>query len=76
MRHFDLEDPSLILHIGDDPEKDFRLVLTLELPSISVVLRAAKSFGAKALLFDPKGKHKDTFDTHDRLEKFSDLRLY
>ncbi|GMT19454.1 hypothetical protein PFISCL1PPCAC_10751 [Pristionchus fissidentatus] len=61
LRHFSLRDPSTLLHIGDDLEKDYR---------------AAKSMGARALLLDPKNKHVDTVPQHDRLTSFSQLNVY
>ncbi|KAF8359304.1 hypothetical protein PRIPAC_94299 [Pristionchus pacificus] len=61
IRHFSLQDASTLLHIGDDLEKDYR---------------AAKSFGARSLLFDPKEKHKDLVSEHDRLRSLSHLNIY
>ncbi|GMR42379.1 hypothetical protein PMAYCL1PPCAC_12574 [Pristionchus mayeri] len=61
LRHFSLRDTSTLLHIGDDLEKDFR---------------AAKSIGARALLFDPRDKHAQSVSEHDRLRSFSQLSIY
>ncbi|GMS89441.1 hypothetical protein PENTCL1PPCAC_11616 [Pristionchus entomophagus] len=61
LRHFSLRDSSTLLHIGDDLDKDYR---------------AAKAIGARALLFDPKDKHSDSLDEHDRLRSFSRLNLF
>lgn len=59
MNHFDLGIPSEILHIGDNLKNDFQ---------------GAKTFGCKALLYDPYCS--STVKSSDRISRLSSLKLY
>ena len=60
LKHFDLTNPTEILHIGDSVRKDYL---------------GARDYGAKSLLYDPKLK-EPSVPVENKLVSFRDLSIY
>ncbi|VDM71921.1 unnamed protein product [Strongylus vulgaris] len=59
LKRYHLSDASKMLHIGDNVQKDYR---------------AARHFGASALLFDPLSLNAEVAST-DKITSFTELRV-